>query len=43
MKLYIYIYDAGKPEGKTVMKVLLSKHPNQFNPDEEAFVEYSLM
>jgi len=31
--------DAGKPQGKTVMEVLLSKHPDQINPDEEAFVE----
>ena len=31
--------DAGKPKGRTVMEVLLSKHPEQANPDEEAFIE----
>ena len=31
--------DAGKPKGKTVMEVLLSKHPNQHNPNEEAFIQ----
>ena len=30
---------AGKPEGKTVMDVLLSKHPDQEVPDKEAFIE----
>ena len=31
--------DAGKQKGKTVMKVLQSKHPEQATPGEEAFVE----
>ena len=31
--------DTRMPQGKTVMEVLLSKHPDQITPDEEAFVE----
>jgi len=31
--------DAGKPKDRTVMEVLLSKQPEQANPDEEAFIE----
>ena len=30
---------AGKPQGKSVMEVLLSKHPDQQIPDEEAFIQ----
>ena len=30
---------SGKPQGKTVMNVLLSKHPDQQVPDKEAFIE----
>ena len=30
---------AGKPQGKSVMEVLLSKHPDQQIPDEAAFIQ----
>ena len=30
---------AGKPKGKTVMDILISKHPDQEDPDKKAFIE----
>ena len=29
----------GKPKSKTVMEVLLSKRPDQVNPNKEAFIQ----